>query len=45
MNLLQQVGLRKTEIKIKYNQVAESSILKGEMRGQDFSVRKGLHTV
>lgn len=31
MNLLQQVGLRKTQIKIKYNQVAESSVLEGEI--------------
>ena len=30
MNLLQQVGLRKTQIKIKY-QVVESSILEEEM--------------
>lgn len=45
MKMLQQVGLRKTQIKIKYNQVAESFILEGEMQGQDSSVRERSHPV
>lgn len=40
MNLLQQVGLRKTQIRIKYNQVVESSILKWEIQGQNSLVKE-----